>query len=108
MSKKKNKNTANTVDASTWSIWQVIEHANTYFEFSKLFTDKLPPSIHDLDLVAQRTDLATASATNRILALELYLKAFIAARRLPVPKDHDLVVLFSALPEDIRKFVKLQ
>jgi len=100
--------TAKTFDGSACSVWQVIEHANTYFEFSKLFTDKLPASIHDLDVAAHRVDLAAASATNRILALELYLKALLIARRLPVPKEHDLVKLAAALPDDIRKVVKTQ
>jgi HEPN domain-containing protein len=103
MTKKKN---VQTLDGSIFSVWQMVESANAFYELSTLFTSKIPASIHDLDPIAQRTDLAAASATNRILALELYLKAFLVASKTPVPKDHDLVVLFNALPENFRKTIK--
>src|SRR5262249_29254465 len=43
-----------------------------------------------------------ASATNIILALELYLKTLLIAADRSVPTEHDLVILFGWLPKDNR------
>jgi hypothetical protein len=46
-----------------------------------------------------------ASATNRLLALELYFKAILIGGDLPVPANHDLKVLWDALPADARAVI---
>jgi hypothetical protein len=88
-----------TFDGSKYSPWHVLETANAYYALSKVFTSKLPPhgAVEEPDMHE-----SVASATNRILALELYMKAILVGCPRDVPKTHDLVILFNALPEQMR------
>lgn len=87
-------------DGSKYSPWSVLEAANAYYALSKVFTANIQkygiehPNMHE----------SVASATNRILALELYMKAFLVGACMPVPMEHNLVTLFNALPERLREY----
>jgi hypothetical protein len=97
------KNKPKTFDGSKYSVWPVVDLANSYYELSAAFTLNLPET---LDGLTEQRFLGIASLTNRILALELYFKALLVGQRGPVPQDHDLVVLFDALPEFIRRDIE--
>lgn len=88
-------------DGSKSSPWHVLEAANAYYALSTIFTTQH----QELD-DGEECDMneSVASATNRILALELYMKAVLVAVPLPVPMEHDLVKLFNALPERMRVY----
>jgi hypothetical protein len=92
-----------TFDGSKLSVWQVLVWANGYYELSTVFTAGLPANE---DGLFERDDLAISSATNRVLALELYIKALLMGTGVPVPKDHDLVVLFDSIPDDLRQKIR--
>jgi hypothetical protein len=47
-----------------------------------------------------------ACATNLAFALELYLKALLTHLNLPVPRVHDLRVLYDAIPRTIRTLIE--
>lgn len=47
-----------------------------------------------------------ASATNLVLAIELYMKALLWHRGLPAPKTHELPTLFSSLPAETQRSVE--
>jgi hypothetical protein len=96
MGKKKPK----MLQGSDYNVWVVVDLANSYYEMSATFTSNLPTTVEGL---MEQRFLGVASATNRILALELYLKAVLVGQRGPFPATHDLVVLFGALPEFIRQ-----
>ncbi|MCW2858244.1 MAG: hypothetical protein JWR52_3859, partial [Marmoricola sp.] len=49
---------------------------------------------------------AVASATNRLLAVELYLKAFLVGAGVSVPFEHDLKLLFDLLSKENRETIK--
>lgn len=97
------KNNLRTFDGSKYNVWQVIDLANSYYELSTTFTANLPSTVEGL--MAQRF-LGVASATNRVLAIELYLKAVLVGQAVPVPMTHDLVVLFNSLPDFIRQDIE--
>jgi hypothetical protein len=83
------------------SPWHVLAAANAYYALSNAFAQEW---VRSADRGFDRMHEAAASATNRILALELYMKAFLVAVPRPVPLEHNLVTLFNALPENTRKF----
>ncbi|MFS2022539.1 hypothetical protein [Massilia sp. CT11-137] len=86
-------------DGSKYSPWSVLDAANAYYELSAVFTSKMQrQGIQNPDMYE-----SVASATNRILALELYMKAFMVGACMPVPMEHNLVTLFNALPERLRE-----
>ncbi len=90
------------LDGSQYSPWQVLEAANAYYALSTVFTSR-----HQSLQEGQESDMSesVASATNRILALELYIKAILIAVPLPVPMKHDLLELFAVVPEWMRTSV---
>jgi hypothetical protein len=88
-----------TFDGAKASPWHVLETANAYYELSTPFTDWVHAVAYSGEFDMHKS---VASATNRILALELYIKALLVAIPATVPKVHDLVVLFEALPEVMR------
>ncbi|RSZ55598.1 hypothetical protein HF313_08775 [Massilia atriviolacea] len=90
------------IDGSKCSAWQVLTAANAYYELSNVFTDSLPERLEGADHALLNMDAGVASATNRILALELYLKALFIGANLSFAGVHDLKALFDALPDDIR------
>jgi hypothetical protein len=92
-----------TFDGSSYSVWQIVAAANSYYELSTIFTSQIPKAGES---PPGRDDLGVASATNRILALELYMKAALIKVNIPVPKDHDLKELFDAMPEQMRTNVE--
>lgn len=95
------------LDGSKYSSWQVLEAANAYYALSNVFTDALPETMDGVDRAMVNMDAGVASATNRILALELYLKAILIGANLSMPLVHDLRILFGALPSVYRnKFLK--
>jgi hypothetical protein len=89
------------LNGASFSPWQVLTSANAYYALSLVFTTKLPVyangPIPDIDM-----EEAIASATNRVLALELYLKALLIGAGVHFPADHDLPTLYQTLPEYIR------
>jgi hypothetical protein len=90
-----------------YSPWQIFGAANAYYALSDVLTVSFP---EDPEAMA-RTDIdmsaVMASATNRILALELYLKALLVGSGVPVPMVHNLVTLFNALPDQTREVITL-
>lgn len=100
------KKEPDTFDGSECSVWQIVESANAYYELSNVFIAKLPKSIHEPKVFSPVNGMASASATNRVLALELYLKALLIVTGTLVPKDHNLTLLFDTLPEVLRKTIK--
>lgn len=101
MTKKKSQ----TLDGH-YSPWQILDAANGYYELSTLFTYSLPKTITEVENSSLRMERAVASATNRLLALELYFKATLIGADVAVPKEHDLKILFDALPKHLRQTVK--
>lgn len=82
-----------------YSPWQLLNAANAYYALSEVATAAYPDSAKALAATPVDPGEALASATNRILALELYLKALLVGSSVPVPMVHNLVILFSHLPE---------
>ena len=97
------------LDGAQYSAWQVLDSANAYYELSAVFTSRLPATLNE---PIERGDLAAASATNRILALELYLKAMLIGLEAQIPQEHDLKILFDALPvrnqEEIKHYFDIR
>lgn len=93
------------INGASHSPWQVLTSANAYYALSLVFTTKLPfyvsDSIPEVDM-----DEAVASATNRVLAVELYIKALLIGADANFPADHDLPTLYEHLPEYIRTEVE--
>ena len=100
------KNKKSSFDSSHLSVWHVLDSANAYYEMSLVFTSQVPETLAEIARSTARYDLVAASATNRMLALELYFKAVYVAARLPVPKEHDFEVLFDSLPTHHRKAIE--
>ena len=93
-----------TFDGSGFSVWQIMDSANAYYELSRaVFGGRLPTTHKHLP---ERLDLIAPCATNRILALELYLKATLIACKTRVPQTHDLKDLFDALHEKMHDQIK--
>lgn len=90
------------IDGSKYSAWQVLTAANAYYELSNVFTKSLPEPLEGVIYAMLNMDAGVASATNRILALELYIKALFIGANLSFPAVHDLKELFDALPDDVR------
>lgn len=82
-----------------FSPWQLLDMANAYYVLSCALTDKLPANTHPSANMPKSGEIA-ASATNRILALELYLKALLAGHNTDMPLTHDLVLLYKSLPQE--------
>lgn len=93
------------LNGASFSPWQVLASANAYYALSLVFTSKLPAYVEDA-IPEIDMEEAVASATNRVLALELYLKALLIAADAYFPADHDLPILFNQLPTDIRAEVE--
>lgn len=93
MTKSKKK----SPEGATYSSWQVLNSANSYYALSTGFTLSLPRSLRDVEKSFTGMEGATASATNRILALELYIKAYLVGAEVSVPFEHDLKLLFDLL-----------
>jgi hypothetical protein len=94
-------------DGSLYSPWQVLGAANSYYALSCIVTD----TIQDEESIAANppdSDAIAASATNRILALELYLKALLVGYNLPVPWHHDLLLLYESVPQVAQHAIRLQ
>jgi hypothetical protein len=89
------------LNGALFSPWQVLESANAYYALSLVFTSKLPIYVSATEPVVNM-DEAMASATNRILALELYLKALLIGANAEFPADHDLPKLYRCLQADIQ------
>lgn len=94
------------LDGAKYSPWQVLCSANAFYALSCAYTDLLPKDVTYPNPHFPALADAQASATNRILALELYLKAMLVGAGVQFPANHDLVVLFQALPVDIQKEVE--
>jgi hypothetical protein len=99
------KNKKLSSDGSKHSVWQVLDAANAYYALSTVFTSSLPYHIEEIPS-SLRMDGAIASATNRLLALELYLKAFLIGAGVTVPFEHDLKSLFDLLSKENREIIK--
>jgi hypothetical protein len=93
------------LDGSALSIWQILEAANAYYELSSAFTSTMPSGIDLCGPPTERLDLAMASATNRIFALELYLKACLIRSGTLMPMEHDLKNLFDSLPDKMQNSI---
>jgi len=91
-----------TSDGKLFSPWAAIDAADGFCRLSSQFTEALPEDREMTANAAQDFGALTASATNLILAVELYLKAVLIGAELPVPWTHDLVELFKSLPENWR------
>lgn len=96
-------NAPRMLDGSKYNVWTVVDLANSYCELSASFTSNLPTTVEEL---TEQRFLGVASVTNRILAVELYLKALLIGQGGLFPASHDLVVLFDALPEFIRRDIE--
>jgi hypothetical protein len=94
------------VEGSKFSPWQVLDAANSYYALSNTFTSSLPRELGEIERSKPTMSDIAASATNRIFALELYLKAMLIGGDQTFPKDHDLKMLFDALPKDRRQTIK--
>lgn len=97
-----------TFDGAAFSVWHAIASANSYYELSTVLTSQVPGTLAEMAKTAIRDDLTAASATNRLLALELYLKAVLMVSGVPVPEVHNFAILFAALSEDNRKAIEAQ
>jgi hypothetical protein len=102
------KNSPRTFDGSSFSVWHVIDSANAYYELSTVFTSQVPETLAEMAKTIVRNDLAAASATNRFLALELYLKALLMAASVRVPEVHNFVTLFAAIPAQNQKEIRAE
>jgi hypothetical protein len=89
------------LNGASFSPWQVLTSANAYYALSLVFTKKLPIYVND-PIPEVDMEEAVASGTNRVLALELYLKALLIGAGVHFPADHDLPTLYQRLPEYIR------
>lgn len=99
------RNKTMSSDGSKHSVWQVLDAANAYYSLSTVFTSSLPYYIADVDSSLSMQG-AVASATNRLLAVELYLKAFLVGAGVSVPFEHDLKILFDLLSKENRETIK--
>lgn len=95
-----------SVDGSKFSPWQVLDAANSYYALSNTFTSSLPREMREVERSKPTMGDIAASATNRIFALELYLKAMLIGGSQTFPKEHDLKLLFDALPKDTQQTIK--
>ncbi|XYJ11392.1 hypothetical protein ACSUZJ_05235 [Telluria sp. B2] len=93
-------------DGAKFSPWQLLTSANAFYALSCFYTDRMPEDVTDPNPQFPPLAEGQASATNRILALELYLKALLVGASVQFPANHDLLALFRALPEDIRKDIE--
>lgn len=82
-----------------YSPWQLLGAANAYYALSEVATARYPESAEAMAETPVNPSGALASATNRILALELYLKALLVGSSVAVPMVHNLVILFNHLPD---------
>jgi hypothetical protein len=89
-------------DGALYSPRQVLDAAHAYYALSAVLTDRLPDDLDEVNKMPVQLDVLAASATNRILALELYFKALLVAEGRPIPWDHDLIVLFEANSQAVR------
>lgn len=94
------------IDGSKFSAWQVLAAANAYYALSARFTDTLPRMSVDVDQSRPDMDAAAASATNRLLALELYLKALLIGDNAVFKPVHDLKKLFDTLPPESQAHIE--
>lgn len=104
--KKKAKN-IRILDGAAFSPWQLLSAANAYYALSCVLADQFPKDGNGATNGLPVGSAIAASATNRILAIELYLKAMLVGHNRPVPCDHDLVLLYDSLPEQTRDVIKL-
>lgn len=88
-------------NGALYSPWQLLNAANAHYALSCVLTDKVPSQPHIVAKPHTGSEIA-ASATNRILALELYFKALLVGHNADLPLTHDLVVLYQALPKESR------
>lgn len=93
------------LNGSLYSPWQVLTSANAYFQLSLVYTDKLPVYING-PFPDVKMEEGIASATNRVLAVELYLKALLIGASVKFPAEHDLPTLFECLPKEIQREVE--
>lgn len=89
------------INGASFSPWQVLSFANAYYALSLVFTTKLPAYV-DAPIPEVDMEEAVASATNRVLALELYLKSLLIGAGVEFPADHDLPTLYGRLPAYIQ------
>jgi len=94
------------LDGSKYSSWFVLDTANSYYMLSNVITSTLPETMVDVNRSALSMSAIAASATNRIFALELYLKALLIGGNQFFPKDHDLKILFDSLKKETRQIIK--
>jgi hypothetical protein len=97
-----------TLDGASYSPWQLLGDANAYYALSRVFTEKVPQDIFAPGVEAPDLHEALASATNRVLALELYLKSLLVGAGVEFPADHDLPKLFQCLPLNIQAEVEAE
>lgn len=84
-----------------YSPFQLLGAANAHFALSEAYTSTFPEDQETMSQTPIDMDKSLASATNRILAVELYFKSLLVALPVPVPMVHDLVVLFEHLPPEV-------
>lgn len=84
-----------------YSPFQLLEAANAHFALSEVYTSTFPDDQEAMSKTAIDMAQSLASATNRILAVELYFKSLLVALPVEVPRVHDLVVLFEHLPPEV-------
>lgn len=56
--------------------------------------------------MSQEVGDLVACVTNLSFAIELYLKALLIHSKLPVPKTHDLSILYDKLPDNLKKLIE--
>lgn len=96
-----------TLDGALFSPWQLLSAANAYYALSCVLADQFPKGQGGTNTGLPSGSAIAASATNRILALELYLKAFLVGNDLAVPCHHNLVLLYDALPQKAREIIRI-
>lgn len=94
-------------DGSLYSPWQLLGAANSYYALSCVLTDKIRDEA-SLASNSPDSDAIAASATNRILALEIYLKALLVGYNLSIPWHHNLLSLYESLPQEAQRAIRLQ
>lgn len=82
------RNKIKYTDGGLYSPYQVLSAANAYYALSAALTDSLTDTSKEGRRLDIDMDAIAASATNRLLALELYFKALLVGLPVPVAWDH--------------------
>lgn len=94
------------IDGSSVSPRAILDSADAFYRLASHYIDRIPTDLAAAKAFADNFGDLVASATNLILAAELYLKTFLAAGNFPVPTTHDLVDLFDRLRDDWRNKIE--